>query len=62
MLRVRGLDEQLCLQQVEEVNTNRGCGRTIDGHLYSFCSDCSDLQESCPHGVQSVQTVLHSTL
>merc|ERR1719272_2342552 len=32
---------------------NSGCSLEVQGQSYSFCSSCQDLQEHCPHGVQS---------
>jgi len=30
-----------------------GCSLEVQGQSYSFCSSCQDLQDHCPHGVQS---------
>jgi len=32
---------------------NSGCSLEVQGQSYSFCSSCQDLQDHCPHGVQS---------
>eukprot|EP01052_Picozoa_sp_SAG31_P036120 SAG31_NODE_4461_length_3213_cov_3.575145_2_plen_965_part_01 len=53
MIRARGASESQCNGYCEEVETNRGCSRTYDGHTYNFCSRCSDLDATCPHGVQT---------
>jgi len=34
-------------------NGNSGCSLEVQGQSYSFCQSCQDLQEHCPHGVQS---------
>jgi len=32
---------------------NSGCSLEVQGQSYSFCQSCQDLQDHCPHGVQS---------
>jgi len=32
---------------------NSGCSLEVQGQSYSFCQRCADLQDHCPHGVQS---------
>lgn len=34
-------------------NGNSGCSLEVQGQSYSFCQSCQDLQDHCPHGVQS---------
>ena len=32
---------------------NSGCSLVVQDQSYSFCQRCQDLQDHCPHGVQS---------
>eukprot|EP01050_Picozoa_sp_SAG11_P028959 SAG11_NODE_7963_length_1077_cov_1.295501_1_plen_249_part_01 len=57
MIRARGATAEQCTGHCDEVEAGRNnadsCSRTIGGHAYSFCQSCTDLDDTCPHGVQS---------
>ena len=52
MIRARGTDEYTCTQKCDAQHLSRGCWREVNGHWYSMCSSCNDLDDTCPHGVQ----------
>ena len=52
MIRARGAEAGTCRLACDAQATSRGCSRTVSGHTYHMCSSCSDLDSSCPHGVQ----------
>ena len=52
MIRARGAAAETCGQACDAQATNGRCSRTVSGHTYSMCSSCSDLDDSCPDGVQ----------
>ena len=57
MVRLRGTPAATCSAhcsaQAGSSPGAGGCQRTINGHSYSMCQTCTDLDSTCPHGVQS---------
>ena len=60
MIRARGADEDACKDTCSAQITSRGCSREVNGHMYTMCSSCTDLSDSCPHGVQDHQHACHA--
>ena len=60
MIRARGADVGTCGLACDAQATSRGCSRTVSGHTYHMCSSCSDLDSSCPHGVQEGSGACHA--
>ena len=52
MIRARGTSRAECDGHCAEHTAARGCSRTVNGHHYSMCSSCTDLDSHCVHGVQ----------
>ena len=52
MIRARGTNEEECEGTCDAQDVSRGCSREVNGHTYSMCSRCDDLDSTCPHGVQ----------
>ena len=52
MIRARGTDEEECEGTCHAQDLSRGCSRSVNGHSYSMCQSCDDLDSTCPHGVQ----------
>jgi len=52
MIRARGTDERECEGTCHAQDLSRGCSRQVNGHSYSMCQSCDDLDGTCPHGVQ----------
>ena len=52
MIRARGSNAQECNEACHAQDVSRGCSREVKGHTYTMCSRCSDLDSTCPHGVQ----------
>ena len=60
MIRARGTDEEECKDTCSTQTASRGCFREVNGHSYSMCQRCDDLDDSCPHGVQEHQHACHA--
>ena len=50
MVRADGSSAAMCR---EAVHVQRSCGRLIGTRAFALCGTCADLDDSCPHGVQS---------
>ena len=50
MVRAHGHSAAACR---EAVHAPRACGRVVGTHAFALCGTCADLDDSCPHGVQS---------
>ena len=53
MMRERGTIEDACHAQCDDRNNNRACETVEQGHSYSHCGTCADMDDTCPHGVQN---------
>ena len=54
MIRARGTDEEECEGSCHAQDLSRGCSREVNGHSYSMCQDCVDIDAAaptCAHGV-----------
>ena len=60
MIRARGTGEDECKAVCSEQDVSRGCFREVNGHTYSMCQECADLDDSCPHGVQEHSHACHA--
>ena len=50
MVRADGHSAAACR---EAVHAPRACTRTVGARAFTLCQTCADLDDSCPHGVQS---------
>jgi len=56
-VRARGSNQTECASACNEVNTERSCSYSINGHQYGMCASCSDIiigDQKCSSGVGSV--------
>jgi len=55
MMRASGqrMDAMIGIGGICNRQGNSGCSLEVQGQSYSFCQSCQDLQDHCPHGVQS---------
>ena len=60
MIRARGTGEDECKDACSAQTASRGCSREVNGHSYSMCSRCDDLDDTCPHGVQEHEHACHA--
>ena len=60
MIRARGTDEEECEGTCHAQDLSRGCSRSVNGHSYSMCQSCDDLDSTCPHGVQEHEHACHA--
>ena len=60
MIRARGTGEDECKATCSEQDVSRGCFREVNGHTYSMCQSCADLDDTCPHGVQEHSHACHA--
>ena len=60
MIRTRGTGEEECKAVCSEQDVSRGCFREVNGHTYSMCQSCADLDAMCPHGVQEHSHACHA--
>jgi len=60
MIRARGTGEDECKAVCSEQDVSRGCFREVNGHTYSMCQSCADLDDTCPHGVQEHSHACHA--
>ena len=60
MIRARGTAEGECKAVCHEQDVSRGCFREVNGHTYSMCQSCADLDDTCPHGVQEHSHACHA--